>query len=64
MCNKLCGIEWYLLKNNTQDIKDLFIICETCFEIENIPKDLKKEDFDISNIYCIVDPNESNNLFF
>lgn len=60
MCNKLCGIEWYLLNKDNHEIKNLFIVCENCFENNNIPKDLKKEDFEISNIYSILEPNERN----
>lgn len=63
LCNKLCGIEWFMLNNNNQDTKDLLLICNTCFENRNIPKDLNIEDFVVSNIYSIVEPNESKNLF-
>lgn len=67
MCNKICGIEWFMLKNNdnnTQEVNDLLLICETCFENGNIPKDLKKEDFEVSNVFSIVDPNESRIFYF
>lgn len=61
LCNKLCGVEWYVLKNNNLEKKDLLLICDTCFETGNIPKDLKADDFQITNIHGIVDPNESKN---
>ncbi len=59
LCNKLCGNEWFMLNNTPQENKDILLLCQTCFEIGNIPKDLKKEDFQISNIFSIVDPAES-----
>ena len=52
-----------MLKSDSLEIKDLLLICNACFETGNIPKDLKAEDFEVSNIYGIVDPNESKKKF-
>ena len=44
---------------NFDDIKDSLLICEKCHESNNIPKDLKKEDFTKSNLLTIINPLES-----
>ena len=61
ICSKLCDIEWYMLK--ISDAKNMLLICEKCYESDNFPKDLTKDDFEIANFFNIINPTESNLLF-
>lgn len=72
LCNKLCGFEWHMLKD-TKEIKDSLFVCQSCYDNENIPKDLKKDDLELTNLHNIIaDPNKSilytilifNNMIF
>jgi hypothetical protein len=63
----LCDLDWYITKesviknlnnnNNNNNNNSSFLICENCYEKNLFPNDLKKEDFELSNIYNIFEPN-------
>ena len=64
LCMNLCDLDWYITKesviknlNNNNNNNSSFLICENCYEKNLFPKDLKKEDFELSNIFNIFEPN-------
>jgi len=45
--------------------KESYLICEECYYSEKFPIGLyKKEDFDMTNFFNIINPSESNLIFF
>jgi hypothetical protein len=79
MCSKLCNIEWYMqsdpnnaieklnkseAEENFNHVKESLLICENCYDKGNLPKGLSKEDFELANFFNIVNPSESNILYF
>ena len=73
MCLNLCELDWYITKENP--FKDLLnnnllnddhkknkmlIICENCYEKGEFIYGLKKEDFEISNVYNLFSEDPIN----
>lgn len=59
ICNRLCNIDWYMLKKSEGNNKS-FLICELCFESEKFTQEnYKKEDFEMANFFNIINPSES-----
>ena len=63
LCMNLCDLDWYITKEsaiknlNNNNNNSSFLICENCYEKNLFPKDLKKDDFELSNIFNIFEPN-------
>jgi SWI/SNF related-matrix-associated actin-dependent regulator of chromatin subfamily C len=59
----LCDLDWYITKEsaiknlNNNNNNSSFLICENCYEKNLFPNDLKKDDFELSNIFNIFEPN-------
>jgi len=45
--------------NNMYQIRDSLLICENCYDANNYPSGLKKENFETANFFNIVNPSES-----
>lgn len=59
ICGNLCAIDFLIKKSNNNQINQTLLICSDCYNNEDYPKDLTKEDFDCANIFNIINPNES-----
>ena len=63
LCMNLCDLDWYITKEsaiknlNNNNNNSSFLICENCYEKNLFPNDLKKDDFELSNIFNIFEPN-------
>lgn len=62
MCSNLCDIDWYMqTEGKTPEgySSDSLLICDQCMEKENFPQGLTKENFELANLFSIVNPSES-----
>lgn len=60
LCEKICNIDWYMLRKQDESNQS-FLICDACFENEEYSKkNFKKEDFEMANFFNIINPSESN----
>ena len=64
LCCNLCELDWYITKENpfknlvdnnliNEDKSKMILICENCYEKGEFIHGLKKEDFELSNVYNI-----------
>ena len=74
LCGNLCELDWYITSKDGKDPfdfnetnkenssateqKDILLICEECYDKGEFPKGLGKENFELSNVYNILMPNE------
>ena len=59
LCNKLCNIDWYMLRKKNIHDKS-FLLCEVCFDSEKLNSEqFSKDDFEMANFFNIINPSES-----
>ncbi len=76
MCSNLCNMEWYMHsggssaseeKNSTitfESVKEILLICENCYETDNFPKGVSKDNFESANFFNIISSSESKIKFY
>ena len=72
LCSGLCELEFYVANTKLLDYQgdskipsilnpnkqSIMLVCEKCFEKNEFPNGLTKEDFTLSNVFNILVPNE------
>ena len=72
LCNNLCELDWYITKENPfknliennlindENKSKMLLICENCYEKGEFIEGLKKDDFELSNVYNIFSNDKFN----